>query len=79
VDIQVDSHRRPDGSREPRRIQLDGREVGVAEILDEWPGAGHHYFKVRGEDANLYILRFDARRSAWALILFSSREGEGAG
>jgi hypothetical protein len=77
MEVQVDSHERPDGSLVPLRIHLGGRQIVVAQVLDEWPGADHRYVKARGEDGNLYILRFDAHRSTWDLILFSTPDGEG--
>jgi hypothetical protein len=76
VEIGVDATRRADGACEPQRIRLGSRHVAISEILDEWPGADHHYFKARGDDCNLYILRFDDKRSAWELILFSTPTGE---
>jgi hypothetical protein len=76
VEIGVEVTRRADGAWEPRRIRLDGRQVAITDILDEWPGADHRYFKARGDDGNLYILRFDDNRSAWELILFSTPTGE---
>jgi hypothetical protein len=56
----------------PRRIRIDERLIEVAEVLDQWFGAGYRYCKVRGDDGALYILRPDEERSAWSLTLFTS-------
>ncbi len=76
MEIWVESLRRPDGTETPHSIHIDGRAVAIAAVLDEWQGADHRYFKARGEDGNLYILRFDAHSSVWELILFRSPRGE---
>jgi hypothetical protein len=40
------------------------REVEIAEHVDQWYGPDYCYFKVKGNDSNLYILRFDEGRGA---------------
>lgn len=68
--IEVESARDVSGDEIPARLVLGSRRIGVAEILDSWPGADYRYFKIRGEDAALYILRHDERRGDWDLTLF---------
>ncbi|HEX5864854.1 MAG TPA: hypothetical protein VF014_11490, partial [Casimicrobiaceae bacterium] len=53
------------GLSTPRRFRLDGREVEVVEVLDQWFGADYRYSKVKGDDGALYILRLDENRSEW--------------
>lgn len=60
---------RPD---EPRRLHLGSRAVDVLEILDRWPGADHLYVKLKGADGALYILRHDAARAIWELVLYDA-------
>jgi hypothetical protein len=60
------------GVEMPRRFRLDGREVEVTNNLDQWHGAQDRYFKLMGDDGNLYILRLDEGRAEWELILFQS-------
>jgi hypothetical protein len=55
-----------------RRFWLDGREVEVADNLDQWPGPDYRYFKVKDKDGNLYVLRLDENRLEWELIMFQS-------
>jgi hypothetical protein len=59
-----------------KRIRFDGRCVEVIENLDRWFGADYTYFKVRGDDGNLYILRLDEARDAWELTMFQSPPAE---
>jgi hypothetical protein len=58
----------------PRRFYFDERCIDVAESLDQWHGADYRYFKVKGGDGNLYILRVDDSRHEWDLTLFQSAE-----
>lgn len=60
----------------PRRFRLDGREIEVVDNLDQWPGPDYRYFKVRGEDGNLYVLRLDESRGKWEMIMFQSATSE---
>jgi hypothetical protein len=70
MQVQVESDAR--GSGEPRRFGLDGRSVQVIENVDRWFGPDYCYFKIKGDDGNLYILRLDEARDEWELIFFQS-------
>ena len=48
-----------DREPEPRRLRLGATAIEVVEILDRWPAVGHRYFKVRGADGGIYIVRHD--------------------
>ncbi len=52
----------------PVRFHLEGRRIGVREILDRWYGEDHAYFKLIGEDGTLYIIRQDRLAGTWELI-----------
>jgi hypothetical protein len=58
------------GEETPRRLFFDGRMVALAEVLDRWPGADHRYFKMRGEDGAIYVLRHDTAQDRWELTLY---------
>jgi hypothetical protein len=55
------------GEETPRRLELDRRRVEVVEVLDRWYGPDHRYFKVRGDDGAVYLLRVDDREDRWEL------------
>ena len=42
----------------------------MAEVLDRWLAPDHAYFKVRGNDDAVYILRHDDVADAWQLTMF---------
>jgi hypothetical protein len=78
MQVWVETHTGHGGVEMPRRLRLDGREIEVIDNLDQWHGAYDRYFKVRGNDGNLYILRFDEVRTVWELIMFQRAQSEAA-
>lgn len=60
----------------PRRFLLNAREIEVIDNLDQWHGPHDRYFKVKGDDGHLYILRLDESRKEWELTMFQSAQSE---
>ena len=60
------------GNESPRRFLMGDKAVEISEILDRWLDPAHRYFKVRGEDKAVYILRHDVEAGCWELIMFDS-------
>jgi hypothetical protein len=71
--IRVECYAGYRGDEEPRRVWFGERPVEIAEIVDRWLAPEHRYFKVRGRDAGIYILRHDTRTDQWELTFFESR------
>ncbi len=44
----------------------------VEEIVDRWFGEGSSYFKVRAEDQNIYLLKYDQGQDVWDLVFFQN-------
>ena len=78
LQVHVETHSGYGGVEVPRRFRLDGREIEATETLDQWSGCNDRYFKVRGADGSLYILRFDELQAEWELIMFQSPEAQAA-
>jgi hypothetical protein len=70
--MQVQVKRCADHLEMPVRIRFDGREVEIVENVDQWYGPDYCYFKIKGNDGNLYILRFDEGLAEWQLMMFQS-------
>ncbi len=70
--IEVESDTGDGGIVRPRRIRLNARVIEIVETIDQWPGRDYHYFKVKGDDGSLYILRLDEARHDWELTMFQS-------
>jgi hypothetical protein len=60
------------GEESPQSFSLGGREVGVYEIIDRWLSPDYRYFKLRGDDGGVYILRYDVGVDQWELTMFDS-------
>jgi len=70
--LRVECYAGHRGEEAPRRFFLGKREVEVKEIVDRWLGPEHRYFKVRGDDGGVYILRHDVAQDFWEMTLFDS-------
>lgn len=70
VELKVDCHAGYRGEETPRRLELGGRRVEVVDVLDRWYGPDHRYFKLRGDDGGVYLVRHDERADRWELTLF---------
>jgi len=71
--IRVECYAGHRGEETPRRIVLgqetaSGRQVDVCAVLDAWLAPDHRYFKVKGDDGAVYILRHSADRG-WELVM----------
>ncbi|MCP4745758.1 MAG: hypothetical protein GY874_06395 [Desulfobacteraceae bacterium] len=54
----------------PRRFWMGERCVNVCKVLDAWLAPDHRYFKVLGDDGDLYLLRHDPYQMIWSLVFF---------
>ncbi len=70
VQVECYSGRKADGR--PVRFRLQEHEYALKEILDQWYGPDHIFFKVRADDGKLYILRHQtsAPHGDWDLVSF---------
>lgn len=71
MDLQVDCYAGYRGEETPRRIRLGGGTIDIKEIIDRWLAPDHRYFKVRGSDDGIYILRHDIESWRWDLVFYS--------
>ena len=70
--VQVDCYTDDRGILTPLGFRLGGRSIEVEEILDQWPGSDHWYFKLRSVGDAIYILRYDERGTQWDMTLYRS-------
>jgi hypothetical protein len=62
------------GEESPRALIIDERRIDVVEILDRWLAPDHRYFKLKGSDGDIYIVRHDPGALSWELTMFQ-RDG----
>ena len=70
--IRVECYAGYRGEESPRRFFLHQRKVEVLEILDRWLAPDHRYFKLKGDDGAVYIIRHDVARNQWQLTMYDS-------
>lgn len=70
VHVQCYAGRKSD--EKPLRFALNHREYIVQDIIDQWYGPEHQFFKLRADDGNLYILRHQTSvpDGEWELVSF---------
>lgn len=73
MQIRVECYAGYRGQERPLRLLLGRRQVAVVEIVDRWLDPDHRYFKLRGDDGGLYIIRYDMRHDRWELTMFDGR------
>ena len=71
--LRVECHAGYRGEESPLRFHIGTRTIEVVEVIDRWLSPDHRYFKVLGDDAGVYILRYDTSSNLWELTLFDAR------
>jgi len=51
----------------PTSFLIGSEKRGVEEVIDQWYGPDHTYFKVLADDRMVYILRHDRGEDSWTL------------
>jgi len=54
----------------PRAVWIGSRKIEVIDILDRWLSPDHRYFKIRGNDQSIYIIRNDSMTLEWDLTYY---------
>ena len=70
MDLRVECYAGYMGEQTPRAVTVGDRRVVVVEVLDQWLAPDHRYFKLRGDDQDIYIVRCDVASGTWTLTMF---------
>jgi hypothetical protein len=73
LEIQVSCYAGYRGEETPRHFNIGRRRIDVVDVIDRWLSPEHRYFKVKGDDEAVYILRHDVPRAHWELIMFDAQ------
>ncbi len=65
IPIRVECSAGHRGEQIPHTFHLKDRDIEVVEVFDSWLALDHRYFKVKGHDGGLYILRHDVPAEEW--------------
>jgi len=70
MQIRVECYSGYRGEETPRRFWLGERKIEALEVQDRWLSPEHRYFRIRGDDAAIYILRHDTHDDRWEMTFF---------
>ena len=70
--VEVECYSGRKAEERPVRFRLDRHEYMVEQVLDQWYGPEHVFFKVRADDGNVYILEHQTSEldADWSLVSF---------
>ena len=68
--VEVDCYAGYRSEETPRAIRFRGRRVTAVAVIDRWLAPDHRYFKIRGDDGGLYIIRHDVAGLEWELVFY---------
>ena len=60
--------------KKPKSIRFDSSVIQVDQIVDQWLGPDHRYFKFIGDDKATYIIRQDKDSLGWELTFYQQAE-----
>ena len=72
TDMKVECYAGYRSDEAPRRFYLGHRCIEVIDVLDRWIDPADRYFKLRGDDDGIYILRHSSADDRWEMTLFDS-------
>ena len=75
IRIEVDCYAGYRGEETPRIIWFESRKIEVKKVLDRWLDPDHRYFKIRGDDEGIYIIRHDTNTGIWGLTFYQETLG----
>ena len=68
--IHVECYAGHRGEETPRALVIGDRRVAVIEVLDRWLAPDHRYFKLKGDDGDVYVVRYSESAAEWELTMF---------
>jgi hypothetical protein len=68
--VEVEAYSGFKADERPLRFRLGERWIAVEEVVDRWYDPDAVYFRVRAEDAGMYILRHVDGSDVWTLEAF---------
>ena len=74
--LHVECHAGHRGEETPRALVIGDRRVAVVEVLDRWLAPDHGYFRLKGDDGDVYIVRYSEATAEWEVTMFQ-RSGAG--
>jgi hypothetical protein len=73
LSLKVQCYSGARANEKPVSFILGEKQFVINDIVDRWYGPDYLYFKVRADDGNSYILRYDERHDQWELEMFQKK------
>ena len=74
VPVKVECKAGRKADERPLRFQFADQSYFVRAVVDQWYEPDGAYFKVRADDANVYVLRHDTNSDEWTLHVIDRGE-----
>ena len=65
IEIEVVAYSGYKANERPLSFMLKGRKRDVTEVVDQWIGPDHDYFRVIADDGLLYLLKWNRSLDRW--------------
>jgi hypothetical protein len=73
--IEVQCYAGYKAEERPVSFLLEDEKRVVEDIIDQWHGEDHTYFKVVADDHRVYLLRYNRTGDFWTLVDVAERIG----
>jgi len=70
--IEVQCYSGSKANERPISFSLHHHAYRVCEIIDRWYGEKSVHFKVKADDGNIYLLKYDGWQDRWDLIFYQN-------
>ena len=71
-EIKVTCYEGYKACEKPLSFYWGNKQIIIKEIIDQWQGVDHRYFKILGNDNALYIIRHDYNLFEWQIIYWKT-------
>jgi hypothetical protein len=75
VKIEFDSSAK--GAENPSGFVLGDRPIKIVAVMDRWYSPQGSYYRVCGDDENIYILKGPTGEELWELVSFTHKNSKG--
>lgn len=72
ISIKVQTYSGYKADERPVSFTIVNRTFQIREILDQWYGIDHSYYKLIADDSNLYIIRHNKEADEWEMVMMEA-------
>ncbi len=77
ADLVVEAYSGYKGEEPPRVFTHEGIRRQILQIIARWYTEQHSYFRVRTDEGDVYVLRYDLENVAWEIVMQeTNRKGD---